>query len=169
MFVAMSESERLRRVVEEQQMYINRAKVRDSSEQTAIMKARASGTQVPQVVQSATVRNVSLQTDSQALPTGVSTVVTIQGMGTNKDYDSILEYKQGAAICSDVSPGLAQGIYTVPFSYGRTAPPFSQKNLSTAYTEPCKIPGKNVYFPPFLQRGLPGNNCNYTHLPNDSA
>ena len=169
MCVAMSQSERLKRIVGEQQMFINRAKVRDSSEQTAIVKARSSKTQIPQVVQSAIVENVSLQTDVQASPTGLSTVVTIQGKGTNMDYDSVLERKQGGAICSDIRPGQWQYVTVTPFAYSRTAPPFSQQTLSTAYTSPCKIPGNNVYFPPFLERGLPGDECNYTHLPNDSA
>ena len=167
----MTQSERLKRVVGEQQVFINRAKVRDSSEQTTIVKARASGTYLPQTsrIQTAVTKNVSLQTDSQAFPTALSTVVTIDGKGTNKDHDAILESKQNAAICSDISPALWQYGTLPPYIYSRVAPPFSQQTLSTAYTAPCSIPGKNVYFPPFLQRGLPGDNCNYTHLPNDSG
>ena len=161
MFVAMSESERLKRVVAEQTNYVSRAKVRDSSEQTAIIKARNSGNKYPSVVQSA-----GLQTDDKGLSKNLSTTVTIKGKGTNMEYTSILEAAQNAAICADISPADVKGIVIPSFIYSRVAPPFSQQTLSTAYTAPCKIPGNNVYFPPFLQRGT----CSaYSHLPSDSA
>jgi hypothetical protein len=164
MFVAMSQSELLRLTMNEQPRYISRAKVRDSSEQTAIVKARSSGVDIPNTVLSA-----GLQTDARGLHTNISTVVTIRGKGTNMDYDSVLERAQSAAICADISPSLQPAITLYSPVYSRTAPPFSQQTLSTAYTAPCKIPGNNVYFPPFLQRGQNGDSCNYRHLPNDSA
>jgi len=163
MFVAMSQSERLKRVAAEQINYINRAKVRDSSEYTAITKARASSTEIPTTVVSA-----GLQTDARGVVKSISTTVTITGKGTNMDYDSVLERRQFGAVSADISPARRQGIILPSPVYSRYTTPFAQQTLSTAYTPACKVPGTEVYFPPFLIRGQPGDECNYTHLPNDS-
>jgi len=164
MFVAMSQSERLKRVVAEQINYVSRAKVRDSSEYTAIQKARASGNEIPTRVIGA-----DLQVDARGIMKSISTTVTITGRGTNMDYDSIMERQQFGAISADIAPSLMQGIIIPSPVYSRYTQPFAQQTLSTAYTPACKVPGTEVYFPPFVVRGPPNKGCSYTHLPNDSA
>jgi len=164
MFQAMSQSERLKRVVAEQINFVNRAKVRDSSEYTAIQKARASGNEIP-----TTVIGAGLQVDARGVTKSISTTVTVTGKGTNMDYDSVLERRQFGAVCADIAPSLQQGITLPSPVYSRSAPPFAQQTMSTAYTPACKVPGTEVYFPPFLVRGQFGDGCKYTHLPNDSA
>jgi hypothetical protein len=164
MFQAMTQSERLKRVVNEQIHFVNRAKVRDSSEYTAIQKARASGNEIP-----TTVIGAGLQVDARGIVKSISTTVTVTGKGTNMEYDSVLERRQFGAVSADVAPSLWQGIIIPSPVYSRSAPPFAQQTLSTAYTPACKVPGTEVYFPPFLQRGMPGDGANYTHLPNDSG
>jgi hypothetical protein len=164
MFQAMSQSERLSRVAKEQINFINRARVRDSSEYTAIQKARASGNEIP-----TTVIGAGLQVNASGLTKSISTTVTVTGKGTNMDYDSVLERAQFGAVSADISPALWQGITLPSPVYSRSAPPFAQQTLSTAYTPACKVPGTEVYFPPFLVRGQWGDGCKNTHLPNDSA
>ena len=163
MFVAMSQSERLQRVMAESTNYISRARVRDSSEYTAIAKARASGTEIPTAIAGA-----GLQVDARGIPHGFSTTVTYKGKGTNMDYDSVMERAQFAAVSADISPALMQGIILPSPVYSRYTTPFAQQNMSTAYTPACTVPGTEVYFPPFLYRGQPGDGCNNTHLPNPS-
>jgi len=150
MFIGMSQGERLARIMNENQKYVSRSKVRDSSELTAIRQAKASSVPIPQTVQS-----VGLKVDAFGVTTSLSTVVTIRGKGTNMEYGAIMQAKQGCAICADtIGTDILPGFYVSTFTtYDRTLPPFAQKNLSTAYSEECKVPESARYFPPFLERG----------------
>ena len=146
----MSQSERLNRIMNENQKYVSRAKVRDASETTSIRQAKASSVEIPQTVQSAT-----LKVDARGVITGQSTTITIEGKGTNMEYLNVLQRKQGCAVCADnVSLDALPGFYVSSFvTYDRTKPPFSQKDLSNAYTPACKVADPVQYFPPFLERG----------------
>jgi hypothetical protein len=154
MFVGMSQSERLSRIMNENQKYVSRSKVRDSSELTAIRQAKASSVPIPQTVQ-----GVGLKVDAYGVTTSLSTVVTIRGKGTNMEYGAIMQAKQGCAICADnVSTDVLPGFYVSTFtSYDRTKQPFSQKDLATAQNSVCKVADPVQYFPPVLERG-PTNN-----------
>jgi len=150
MFVGMSQSERLARLMSENPNYVSRSKVRDSSELTAIRQAQSSRVQDPQLVVSAD---------------GVSTFAVIQGKGTNKEYLNVLQRAQGCAVCADsvgadILPGIYPGAPNVStlssfMTYDRTKYPFSPLSvLSTAgYKEECKVQNPVEYFPPFVQRG----------------
>lgn len=152
MFVAMSQSERLARVMNENQKYVSRSKVRDSSELTYIRQAKASSVKIPQIVQT-----VGLKVDAYGNTTSLSTVVTVKGAGTNMEYGSILQKAQACAICEDdVGTDILPGFYVSTFTtYDRTKPPFSPLSiLSTAgYTPTCEVKDPVQYFPPFVQRG----------------
>jgi len=163
MFVAMSQSELLARRLEQQPQFISRAKVRDSSELTAINKARASGNQAPSRVYSS-----GIQTTTNGTLLGLSTTIVVQGKGTNMDHDAILERAQGCAICSDVGPSTTPSITLTPFVYSTSNQPYSQVNLFTATAPPCTI-GHNVYFPAFLERGKSSDSAKYYHLPYPSG
>jgi len=150
MFVGMSQSERIARLMSEDPNYVFRSKVRDSSELTGIRQAQSSRVQDPQLV---------ISTD------GVSTFAVVQGKGTNKEYLNVLQRAQGCAVCvNDVGTDVLPGIYpgapniTSPSSfmtYDRAKYPFSPLSvLSTAgYKEECKVANPVQYFPPFVQRG----------------
>jgi len=142
MFVGMSQSERIARLISENPKYVSRSKVRDSSELTAIRQAQSSRVQDPQLVVNAN---------------GVSTFAVTQGKGTNKEYLNVLQRAQGCAICADnVGTDILPGIYVSTFTtYDRTKYPFSPFSvLSTAgYKEECTVPNPVQYFPPFVQRG----------------
>jgi len=142
----MSHSERLARIMNENQNYISRSKVRDSSELTSIRQAKASSVKIPQTVQT-----VGLKVDAYGVTTSLSTVVTVKGSGTNMEYGGILQAAQGCAVCADsVTPGFYISSFT---TYDRTKPPFAQKDLATAENAVCKVRDPVEYFPPFLQRG----------------
>jgi hypothetical protein len=142
-------------MLEEQTKYISRAKVRDSSEQTAIRKAQASATYfglpaVGSIFPLSVPGNVEIN--------GAAVDVTYRGRGTNMDYDSVLERAQFAAVQSDtVSPSVLNRIALTTPAYDRRKEPFAQQDLSGAfvagvftgpYTEPCRVPGFVQYFPP---------------------
>ena len=156
MFIGMSQSERLSRIMNENQKYVSRSKVRDSSELTAIRQAKASSVAAPQIVESA-----GLKVDAYGNTTEFSTIVTIQGKGTNKEYGAILQKAQGCAICKDdVGTDVLPGFYVSSFTtYDRAKYPFSPLSvLSTAsYTATCKTSDPVQYFPPFLERGNTNN------------
>ena len=142
MFVGMSQSERIARLMNENPKYVSRSKVRDSSELTGIRQAQASRVQDPQLVVNAN---------------GVSTFAVTQGKGTNKEYLNVIQRQQGCAVCADsVGTDVLPGIYISTFTtYDRTKYPFSPYSvLSTAtYTPACKVADPVQYFPPFLPRG----------------
>ena len=154
MFVGMSQSERLSRIMNENQKYVSRSKVRDSSELTSIRQAKASSVKTPTLVQSA-----GLKVDAYGDTTSFSTVVTIQGKGTNMEYLNVLQSKQGCAVCADnVGTDVLPGFYVSTFTtYDRTKPPFAQKDLATAENATCKVNDPVQYFPPFLERGNTNN------------
>ena len=126
----------------ENQNYVSRSKVRDSSELTSIRQAQASRVQDPQLVVNAN---------------GVSTFAVVKGKGTNMEYLNVLQRQQGCAVCADnVGTDVLPGIYVSTFTtYDRTKYPFSPYSvLSTAgYKEECTVNDPVQYFPPFLQRG----------------
>ena len=165
----------------ENQKYVSRSKVRDSSELTTIRQAKASSVEIPQTVQSAT-----LKVDAYGNTTEFSTIVTIRGKGTNMEYGAILQKKQVCAVCEDnVGTDVLPGFYVSTFTtYDRTKYPFSALSvLSTAgYTPACKVADPVQYFPPFLERGAKniyteqgvhdpantGSRVSFQHLPYDS-
>lgn len=151
--MAMSESERLRRIQEQATSYVNRAKCVDSSLLTFMNQMKASkGTVAPQTVTGKIVRD------------GCCATVSYKGKGTNMDQSALIAAAAGCAICSDeVSP--SGGIKIPTVCVDNFAPPFTQQNLSTMYVTPCKVPGPEVYFPTVPVRG---ENCNLPHLPYDS-
>ncbi len=152
--MAMSQSERIRRIQEESNRYLARAKTRDSSELTLINQARASKTKIPQTVQGSHIED------------GCCTTFTAKGNGTNMEYLSLLQASQGCAICSDPDVSILSPRITLPTPcFDRRVPPFSQQDLSgTPYTPAC-TPGFQTFFPPKVNRGP---NCNLPHLPYDS-
>ena len=142
MFVGMSQSERLARLMDENPKYVSRSKVRDSSELTGIRQAQASRVQDPQLVINAD---------------GISTFAVSQGKGTNKEYLNVLQRAQGCAVCVDnVATDVLPGIYVSTFTtYDRTKYPFSPYSVlsTTGYKEECAVTDPVKYFPPFLERG----------------
>ena len=150
----MSESERLRRVLEERPKYISRTKVRDSSELTGIKQARASTTEIPTTVQG------NVERDGKAVD------LIIRGKGVNMEYRSILDKSQGCAVCSDPDASLLPRAVLQGTPYDRRKEPFAQQDLSGAYTPACKTSGFVQYFPPRVRRGP---NCNYDYPLNPSG
>jgi hypothetical protein len=139
--MAMSQGERIRRIQEENTVYISRMKVRDSSELTHIRRAQASGAVVPQSVSS--VQDVA----------GCARNVQIEGKGTNMEYGSVLRGAENSAICGGVketNPYLALGTYIPAPCYDRSKPPFAQQDLTVStmvYVPPCTVSGSERYFP----------------------
>lgn len=151
----MSQSERLSRIANETKRYVSRSKTRDSSELTHIHQAKASKVESPQIVQSA-----GLKVDAYGGTTAYSTIVTIQGKGTNKEYLNVLQRKEGCAVCDDtVGTDVLPGFYIATPCYDRTKAPFSPLSvLSTASYKPtCSVPDPIQYFPPFVERGKTNN------------
>ena len=142
----MSESERLRRILDERPKYISRMKVRDSSELTGIKQARASSTEIPTTVTTTAERN------------GKSVDLIVRGKGVNMEYRSILDKSQGCAISANPDESLLQRVVLQGTPYDRRKTPFAQEDLSGAYTPTCKIPGFVQYFPARVSKGP---NCNY--------
>jgi hypothetical protein len=146
--MALSQSERMRIIMDEQPKYISRSKVRDSSELTVIRKARASGTEIPTSV--AGIKEVD----------GCARNVIYRGKGTNMDYDSVLERAQFTSAFVEstfVDVGVSNRILVTPPVYDRRKEPLSQQDLSGTfingafvgpYTAPCRVPGFVQYFPP---------------------
>jgi hypothetical protein len=161
----LSQSERLAYMMDRRIKYISRTNVRDSSEYTAIQKARGSSVELPGTAQS-----VVLASGPNGIPFGISTIITIRGNGTNMDYDSHINFLQGCAICSDVNrtdnPAVNAGVNVPITCPDFNNPPLAQQIMSNAYTVPCQPSGTEVYFPPFVQRGdISNGTCSYEHLP----
>lgn len=166
MRAVMSQSERLIRLAEEQPKYTSVTKVRDSSEQTAIRKAQASGTYAGLGPRAGS--NYPLSVPGTIEIKGLATNVTYRGKGTNMDYDSVLERAQFAAVQGDrLSSALYVRDAIIPPVYDRRMVPFSQQDLSGAfvqgvftgpYTAPCRVPGFVQYFPP---KRFNGKYCNF--------
>jgi hypothetical protein len=164
--MALSQSERLKYMLEEQTKYISRAKVRDSSELTGIRKAQASGTYFGMAPAAGS--KFSLSVPGTVEQNGLAMNVTYRGRGTNMDYSSVLEKTQFTAVEGDAlrSPVYNKAVLTTP-AYDRRKEPFSQQDLSGAYingvftgpyTAPCRVPGFIQYFPP---KRFNGKYCNF--------
>lgn len=141
--MAMSQSERLRRIMEENNKIVARNKVRDSSELTLINQAKASS-----VVQPNIVSNVINLHSSQLMPpyqeqSDCGANVVLSGNGTNDDYTSILQKAQSCAVCSDDDPAVNPFITLPTPCYNRNGFPFVQSNVSSVVV--CKDPGFNAY------------------------
>ena len=149
----MSASELLRYKQEQATKYISRNKCNDSSVQTMITQAKASGRSSASIV-----TNTS------------SCSLYVSGKGTNGEYIGILQAAQAAAFnapCSTNKPedtGVTPRITLPVPCINYNAPPFTQQNLSTMYVAPCKVPGKLDYFPPFVSNG-PGCTTNINRTP----
>jgi len=144
--MALSQSERIRYIMEANNKYVSRNKVRDSSELTLIRQAKATSVVAPQIVP-----NVIDQHTNQIVPPyeyahSRSTNAVFTGVGTQKDYSAILQKAQGCAICSDDDPSTNPYIILPTPTINPLQFPFIQKDLSTPVT--CYVPGFNKYFPP---------------------
>lgn len=132
--MAMSQSEYLSRLTFESSKYISRNKVRDSSEQTFITQARASGNVYPTSVQY--VGNTN----------NVSTIMTMRGNGTNMSYTSILMGAQKCAVCSDPDPAVSTSITLPCNTTDHRQPPWAQQPTSNVYVN-CTVPPNQYFFP----------------------
>ena len=163
--MAMSESERLRRIQEQATSYVSRSKCVDSSLWTFQAQMKASKAVVaPQTVEGSVIRPIGDGSTGNCCAT-----VTYKGKGTNMDQSALIAAAAGCAICSDVPVGAteasAAGIYVPTICVDQQAPPFTQQNLVAPYITPCTVPGPEVYFPEVPKRG---ETCNLPHLPYDS-
>ena len=143
--MAMSYSERMRYIMEENNKYIARNKVRDSSELTLIRQAKATSTATPQTVPAVIDLHSSQQMTSYDGLSDCPRNVVYTGVGTSNDYSAILQRAQGCAVCSDDDPALNPYIINVTPCYNRSGFPFVQKDVSTPVI--CKTIGKTGYFP----------------------
>lgn len=150
--MAMTQQEYLSRYMFEQPKLIARNKVRDQSEQTYIVQARASGNYQPSVVMANMNQN------------GISTIVynAPRGNGVEGTYLAVLQKAQKCAICADPDP------VRVPFQQlpskctDHSLQPWSQQNLSTPYVN-CTEPGFNQYFPRKLSATCSTNQIRYPY------
>ena len=141
----MSYSERMRYIMEENNKFVARNKVRDSSELTLIRQAKATATAIPQTVAAVINPHTSQQmTSYQGLPDCAANVV-YTGVGTSNDYSAILQKAQGCAICSDNDSVNNQYITLPTPCFNRSEFPFVQSNVSSPVF--CKTIGKTGYFP----------------------
>jgi len=154
MSLPMTQSERIRLIQEQANKFVSRNKCNDSSLQTLIVQAKASATYTPQRVKG---------------NNGCTVVAT--GKGTNGEFTNILQAAQANAMgapCSNIpgDTGVTR-VVTVPTPcINYNAPPWTQQNMSSFYTAPCAIPGKNDYFPPRVPNG-PG--CTTTKITTPSG
>lgn len=144
--MSMSYSERLRYIQEENNKFISRNKVRDSSELTLIKQAKASSVQQPQTVSTVIDRNTSQQMTTYPYQSDCAANVVFTGNGTNMDYTAKLQKSQSCALCSDDDSVVNRYITLPTPCYDRLQFPFIQTNLSTPVV--CHDPGFNKYFPP---------------------
>jgi hypothetical protein len=141
--MAMSQSERIRRIMEENNRIVARNKVRDSSELTLINQAKASSVAQPNIVSNTIDLHSSQLMPPYQYQSDCGANVVLQGKGTNNDYTSILQKAQSCAVCSD-SDSVANAYITLPTPcYNRNGFPFVQSNISSAVY--CKDPGFNAY------------------------
>lgn len=141
--MAMLQSEYLRRTMTGNQVVISRNKVRDSSEQTFRVQARASSV-MPSLVQ-----NGNLST--------TTTYASSRLNGTGGEYIANLQKNIGCAVCSDPDP-VVNRIVTLPIPVdNHTIAPWSQQTASVGY----KWGGKLNYFPPKLSATCSTNQIHY--------
>ena len=143
--MSMSYSERMRYLMEENNKFVARNKVRDSSELTLIRQAKATSTASPQTVRAVINPHSSQQmTSYDGLP-DCPTNVVYTGVGTSNDYSAILQRAQGCAICSD-DDSVVNPYITLPTPcFNRSGFPFVQSNVSSPVV--CKTIGNTGYFP----------------------
>lgn len=141
--MAMSQSERIRRIIEENNKLVARNKVRDSSELTLINKAKGSSVAQPSIVSNTIDLHSSQLMPPYQYQSDCGANVVLQGKGTNSDYTSILEKAQSCAVCSD-SDSVTNSYITLPTPcYNRNGFPFVQSNVSSPVV--CTDPGFNAY------------------------
>ena len=143
--MSMSYSERMRYIMEENNKFVARNKVRDSSELTLMRQAKATSTASPQTVAAVINRHTSQQMTSYDGLSDCPTNVVFSGVGTSNDYSAILQKAQGCAVCSDDNAVNNQYITLPTPCYDRSKFPFIQTDLSTPVV--CKTIGKTGYFP----------------------
>lgn len=152
--MSMSQSEYLRRLMEEKPRYIARAKVRDQSELTQINQAKASGNVFQRQKGSSDAYSMSKTygpTD-HAVHANINNDLTdvccktyvASGSETDSGSTGILQAAQKCAVCSDPDPAFYPGITTSCCAYDRSLPPFAQKLPGTAQPS-CKV-CKTTYF-----------------------
>lgn len=154
----MSDQERIRYVQEQAKKFVSRNKCVDSSLQTLKVQSYASSQRSGNTNLSAP--SVAAVIDRNDCPTNA----VVRGVGTGGEYFGILQVAQGNAIGPAVAPadtGVSP-VITLPVPcINMQAPPFTQQNLSTMYTAPCRDPGKKDYFPAPIYDG-PG--CTYNRI-----
>ena len=144
--MAMSDQERIRRLMEANNMYVSRNKVRDSSELTLIRQAKASSVVAPQTVPVSIDQRTNQIVPPYQYASDLSYNTVFTGVGTQNDYSAILQGKQRCAVCSDDDPSINPYIILPTPTINPLQFPYIQKDLSTPVI--CYIPGFNVYFPP---------------------
>jgi hypothetical protein len=143
--MAMSQGERMRRILEESNKYVARNKVRDSSEITLIRQAKASSVQVPETVSAVVNLHTSQQMTTYPYQSDCAANVVYTGK-TDMEYSAKLYKSQSCAVCADDNPVNNQYIVLPTPCYDRTQFPFIQTNLSTPVV--CHDPGFRQFFPP---------------------
>ena len=143
--MAMSYAQRLRYIQEENNKYIARNKVRDSSELTLIRQAKASSIQQPQTVSTIVDLHTSQQMTTYPYQNQCATNVVYTGVGTFNDYTAKLQKQQSCAVCADDDSVINQYITLPTPTFDRLQFPFIQTNLSTPVI--CHDPGFIKYFP----------------------
>ena len=163
MSMIMTDQERIRYIQEASNKFVSRNKCVDASLMTMINQAKASSVATPSS------RPISSVAPSVTAGSSCATNIYISGVGSGNEYFGILQAAQGCAICPDTPPadtGVSPQIVLPTPCINMSAPPFTQQNLSTIYTEPCTNPGKRDYFPPKIYDG-PG--CTYTRITTPSG
>lgn len=143
--MAISYAQRLRYIQEENNKYIARNKVRDSSELTLIRQAKASSVQQPQTVSTIVDLHTLQQMTTYPYQSDSPANVVFTGVGTFNDYTAKLQKKQNCAVCADNDSVVNQYITLPTPTFDRLQFPFIQTNLSTPVV--CHDPGFIKYFP----------------------
>lgn len=139
----MLQSEYLRRSIADYQVVISRNKVRDSSEQTFKVQARASS------VAPSLVSNGNFST--------TTTYARSRLNGTGGEYIANLQMKIGCAVCSDDDSSVNRIMTISSISTNHTVAPWSQETASINY----KWGGKQDFFPSKLSATCSTNQIRY--------
>lgn len=170
--MAMSSSERLRGMMEQNNRFVAVNKTRDQSEHTLMVQARASGTiynRTPYPGVAIPVTKTFSVTDKGRPNNGIGTSsvdnvcarqVVTRGTNTFNERDAIVQSKQACAVCSDPDYSQNQNVAVDLKTLGKvvcddhTKPPFSQDVGSLTgfpgLISSCKICGQR-YFPTVSQ------------------
>jgi len=141
--MAMLQSEYLRRSISEHQVVISRNKVRDSSEQTFKVQARASSV-MPTIVSNG---NFSTTT----------TYARSRLNGTGGEYIGNLQKQIGCAVCSDDDPVVNRIMTISSIVQNHKIEPWSQETASVNYN----WGGKQNFFPSKLSATCSTNQIQY--------